>query len=85
MPYRYFTSDSEPDEIENATHNTFPKKCWLLKLKYPAFFENVLWVSFSIPSGSLSVVKYFKRVKKRLPLFLKNVRFYMHLNKQESY
>jgi hypothetical protein len=22
----YFTSDNEPDEIENATHNTFPKK-----------------------------------------------------------
>jgi hypothetical protein len=22
---RYFTSDNEPGEIENATHNTFPK------------------------------------------------------------
>jgi hypothetical protein len=23
--YRYFTSDNEPDGIENATHNTFVK------------------------------------------------------------
>jgi hypothetical protein len=28
----------------------------VLKLKYPAFFENVLWVAFLIPSGSLSLV-----------------------------
>jgi hypothetical protein len=34
-------------KIENATHATFPKKNWLLKLK---------WVAFLIPSGSL--VKY---------------------------
>jgi hypothetical protein len=32
------------------------RKSWLLKLKYRAFFENVLWVAFSIPSGSLSLV-----------------------------
>jgi hypothetical protein len=31
---------------------------WLLKLKCPAFFENVLWLVFIIPSGSLSLVKY---------------------------
>jgi hypothetical protein len=25
----YFTSDNEPGEIGNATHNTFPKLTWL--------------------------------------------------------
>jgi hypothetical protein len=25
----YFTSDSEPGGIENATHNTFPQLTWL--------------------------------------------------------
>jgi hypothetical protein len=25
----YFPSDNEPGEIENATHNTFPKLTWL--------------------------------------------------------
>jgi hypothetical protein len=34
------------------------EKSWLLKLKCPAFFENVLWVEFIIPSGSLLLVKY---------------------------
>jgi hypothetical protein len=31
------------DGIKNAAHNTFSnfRKSWLLKLKYPAFFENV--------------------------------------------
>jgi hypothetical protein len=33
------------------------RKSWLLKLKYPAFFENVLLVASLIPSGSLSLVK----------------------------
>jgi hypothetical protein len=33
-------------------------KSWLLSLKCPAFFENVLWVEFIIPSGLLSLVKY---------------------------
>jgi hypothetical protein len=32
----------------------FSEKSWLLKLKCPAFFENVLWVEFIIPSGLLS-------------------------------
>jgi hypothetical protein len=32
----YFTSDNEPDGIENATHNTLRKKAGLLSLvKYP--------------------------------------------------
>jgi hypothetical protein len=26
---RYFTPDNEPDEIENATHNTFTKQTWI--------------------------------------------------------
>jgi hypothetical protein len=25
----YFTSDNEPDGIENATHNTFAKLTWI--------------------------------------------------------
>jgi hypothetical protein len=25
----FFTSDNEPDEIENATHNTFAKLTWI--------------------------------------------------------
>jgi hypothetical protein len=25
----YFTCDNEPDGIENATHNTFPKLTWI--------------------------------------------------------
>jgi hypothetical protein len=37
-PYTgYFKSDNEVDGIENATHNTFPKISWILKLKYPTF------------------------------------------------
>jgi hypothetical protein len=35
----YFASENETDGIENATHNTFPMKSWILKLKYP----HVLW------------------------------------------
>jgi hypothetical protein len=27
--YEYFKSDNEPDDIENATHNTFPKLTWI--------------------------------------------------------
>jgi hypothetical protein len=26
----YFTSDNEPDGIENTTHNTFAKLTWIL-------------------------------------------------------
>jgi hypothetical protein len=35
----YFASDNETDGIENATHNTFPMKSWISKLKHP----DVLW------------------------------------------
>jgi hypothetical protein len=27
---RYFTSDNQPNGIENATHNTLPKLTWLI-------------------------------------------------------
>jgi hypothetical protein len=27
--YKKYTSDNEPDGIENATHNTFPKLAWI--------------------------------------------------------
>jgi hypothetical protein len=57
MYTEYFTSGNEPIGIENATHNIFPKKSWILKLHIQLFFRNVLWVAFSIPSGSLSLVK----------------------------
>jgi hypothetical protein len=53
----YFTSDNEPNGNENATQNTFPKKLDV-EIKIPSFFGNVLWVAFSNPSGSLSLVKY---------------------------
>jgi hypothetical protein len=52
----YFTNDNEPGGIENATHNTFERKPGHGGDKYPAF--PVLWVAFSIPPGSLSLVKY---------------------------
>jgi hypothetical protein len=42
--------------LENATHNTFERKPGHGGDKYPAF--PVLWVAFSIPPGSLSLVKY---------------------------
>jgi hypothetical protein len=35
----------------------FQKKRDIL-ISEPAFFGNVMWVAFSIPSGSLSLVKY---------------------------
>jgi hypothetical protein len=46
-----------PTELKmQPTH--ISEKTWVVKLKYPAFFENVLWVAFLIPSSSLSLVKY---------------------------
>jgi hypothetical protein len=30
----YFTSDNEPDGIENATHNTFAKLTWIFVLLF---------------------------------------------------
>jgi hypothetical protein len=56
---RYFTSDNEPSVIENATHNTLERKPEHGSDKYPAFPPDVvLLVAFSIPPGSLSLVKY---------------------------
>jgi hypothetical protein len=54
----YFTSDNEPEGIQNATHNTLERKPGRGGDKYPAFPPDVLWVAFSIPPGSLSLVKY---------------------------
>jgi hypothetical protein len=53
----YFTSDNEPGGIENATHNTLEHKPGDGGDKYPAFPPDVLWVTFAIPQGSLSLVK----------------------------
>jgi hypothetical protein len=53
----YLTSDNEPGGIENATHNTLECKPEHGGDKYPAFPPDVLWVAFSIPPGSLSLVK----------------------------
>jgi hypothetical protein len=54
----YFTSDNEPGAIENATHNTSGGKAGYLSPPCPGLRSNVLWVAFSIPPGSLSLVKY---------------------------
>jgi hypothetical protein len=54
----YFTSDNDPCGIENATHNTLECKHGYGGDKYPAFPSDVLWLEFSIPPGSLSLVKY---------------------------
>jgi hypothetical protein len=51
----YFTSHNEPGGIENTIHNTLERKP---ADNYPAFPPDVLWVAFSIPPGSLSLVKY---------------------------
>jgi hypothetical protein len=48
---RYFTSDNEPNGIKMRPTLHF-RKSWLLKLKCPAFFENILWGAFFIPLGS---------------------------------
>jgi hypothetical protein len=55
---RYFTSNKEAGGIENATHNTLERKPGHGGDKDPAFPPDVLWVAFSIPPGSLSLVKY---------------------------
>jgi hypothetical protein len=43
----YFTSDNDPDRIENATHNTFAKLTWTI--------STLECVAGCIPSGSLSL------------------------------
>jgi hypothetical protein len=40
-----------------ATHNTWERKPGHGGDKYPAFPPDVLWVAFSTPPGSLSLVK----------------------------
>jgi hypothetical protein len=52
----YFTSDNEPNGIKMRPTLYF-RKSWLLKLKCPAFFENILWDAIFIPLGSLSLMK----------------------------
>jgi hypothetical protein len=58
MNIRYFTNDKEPGRIESATHNTLERKPRHDGDKYPGFPSDVLWVAFSIPPDSLSLVKY---------------------------
>jgi hypothetical protein len=53
----YFTSDNEPVGIKNAAYNILERKPRPGGDKYPAFPPDVLWVAFSIPRGSLSLVK----------------------------
>jgi hypothetical protein len=53
-----FIRPIEPGGIENATYNTLERKPGHRGDKYPAFPPDVLWVAFSIPPGSLSLVKY---------------------------
>jgi hypothetical protein len=52
----YFTSDGEPGGVEGATHNTLKRKPGHGGDKYPAFPPDVLWIAFSIPPDSLSVI-----------------------------
>jgi hypothetical protein len=54
----YFTTDNEPGGIENATHNTSGGRAGYLWAPCPGLRSNVLWVAFSIPPGSLPLVKY---------------------------
>jgi hypothetical protein len=49
----YFTSDNELGGIENATHNTLENKPGYGGENNP---PGVLWVAFSIPPGSLSLL-----------------------------
>jgi hypothetical protein len=52
----YFTSDNDPGGIENATHNTSGGKAEYLSPPCPGLRFNVLWVAFSIPPDSLSLM-----------------------------
>jgi hypothetical protein len=64
---RWFTRNNEPDGIENATRNSSGEKPGHLPLRCPAFCCNVLWVAFSIASGSLFLVNhpvYFEFLRK---------------------
>jgi hypothetical protein len=50
----YFTSDNEPGGIENATYNTSGGKAEYLSPPCPGLRSS----AFSIPPGSISLVKY---------------------------
>jgi hypothetical protein len=58
LKYTGYFMSNEPGGIENATHNTFKHKPGHGGDKDSAFPPDVLWVAFSIPPGSLSLVKY---------------------------
>jgi hypothetical protein len=48
-------SYNDPNGIENATQNTFaPVNLDIVLVYIQVCFVNILWVAFSIPSGSLS-------------------------------
>jgi hypothetical protein len=51
------TSDNEPDAVENATQNTSGGKAGYLSPPCSGLRSNVLWVAFSIPPDSLSLVQ----------------------------
>jgi hypothetical protein len=51
-------SNNEPDGIEHATHNTFGTSSWIFIASIFSFTPNVLWVAFSIPSGTLLLVNH---------------------------
>jgi hypothetical protein len=50
--------NNEPVGIENATRNSSGEKPGHLPLRCSAFCSNVLWVAFSIPTGSLFLVNH---------------------------
>jgi hypothetical protein len=53
----YFTSDNEPDGIENATHNTFANQTWNFPLPYPGLLCKCivgLFITHEIPYISSS-------------------------------
>jgi hypothetical protein len=56
----YFTSDGEPDGVENAIYSTYIEKVKLdiYCVHIQLCVLNVLWVAFLVLSGSLSLVKY---------------------------
>jgi hypothetical protein len=51
--------NNEPNGIETATHNTSAKENQdIIGVHIQVYFANVWWVSFLVPSGSLSLMKY---------------------------
>jgi hypothetical protein len=56
----YFTSDNEPDGIENATHNTFPKLTCML------FFQHKTWLAVQFRKLLNEIVKNEELLEKCL-------------------